>query len=401
MKPAEVVRLKMAASLRRERTDGKLARIALDDLDSGTGRLASGYQPDPVEVERCTRFAAGDVLFGKLRPYLAKTWRCQFDGCCSSEVLVFRAREGVLQSEYLGYIVQSEPFISWAIATSEGVKMPRTGWEALGEFRFALPDVAAQRRLVARLDREVGALDEAELELQRLIALLEERERVLITEAFEARAGSWRRTRLKFLLRARLSYGVLKPEWAGPDEEGISLVRVNNIAADGVQRDELARITRRQSLEYRRTVLRVGDLGVSVVGTLGKSFVVNEETAGCNTVRAVARVQPRPEADPHFLQLWTQSAGFAAQADEVTGTGTGQPTLNVGDLGNFELHVPDTPSEMKSFAAALAEDVVRCRAGRRELTLLAERLRERRLALITAAVLGKLDDQAPGAEAAA
>ncbi len=110
-----------------------------------------------------TKFKAGDTLFSNIRTYFKKVWQARFNGCCSNDVLVFRAKNReVLLPNYLHQICRWEKFIELSIRTSKGAKMPRGDKEALASFKFHLPDIAEQRAIAQIL----GSLDD-KIELNR------------------------------------------------------------------------------------------------------------------------------------------------------------------------------------------------------------------------------------------
>ena len=95
------------------------------------------------------RFARGDVLFGKRRAYLKKVAVADFDGICSSDILVFRAIKARILPELLPYYVSSDAFMNHAVSTSAGSLSPRTKWKDLAGFQLALPDMQTQEKMVA------------------------------------------------------------------------------------------------------------------------------------------------------------------------------------------------------------------------------------------------------------
>lgn len=100
--------------------------IELENIESMTGRIIGG---EPVSEESALRskFMGGDTLFGKLRPYLRKFATPQFDGVCSTEIWVLRAKKARLSSSLLPFIVQTQEF-SAAATIQSGSKMPRADW---------------------------------------------------------------------------------------------------------------------------------------------------------------------------------------------------------------------------------------------------------------------------------
>src|SRR6266478_2775181 len=122
-------RLKDVVSLRNEKTSEASADedyLELEDLESGTGRILS--RRNTLEVESAvTLFKKGDVLFGKLRPYLEKYWQAEFDGKCTGEILAFQPER--IASRFLFYCIGARWFIDRCRALAYGGKMPRVSWE--------------------------------------------------------------------------------------------------------------------------------------------------------------------------------------------------------------------------------------------------------------------------------
>ena len=92
-------------------------------------------------------FRAGQVLFGKRRAYQRKVSLPDFDGICSGDILVFRPKNEELLPEFLPYLVQSDGFFDHALGTSAGSLSPRTKWQELAKYEFALPPMAEQHRI--------------------------------------------------------------------------------------------------------------------------------------------------------------------------------------------------------------------------------------------------------------
>ena len=82
-------------------------------------------------------FLAGDILVSNIRPYFKKIWFAEFDGGCSNDVLVFRAKDGV-SKQFLYYVLADDTFFDYSMATSKGTKMPRGDKTAI--MKYAVPD---------------------------------------------------------------------------------------------------------------------------------------------------------------------------------------------------------------------------------------------------------------------
>jgi type I restriction enzyme S subunit len=94
------------------------------------------------------RFSKGDILFGKRRAYLKKVAIADFEGICSGDILVLRAKGKNMLKELLPFYVSAEPFINHAVSTSAGSLSPRTKWKDLSLFEFSIPDLKAQGKIL-------------------------------------------------------------------------------------------------------------------------------------------------------------------------------------------------------------------------------------------------------------
>jgi type I restriction enzyme, S subunit len=155
-------RFKDVATLRSERTDDASEvedYLELEDLDSGSGRILNRRNTMTV-VSDVTVFKTGDVLFGKLRPYLEKYYVAEFDGKCTGEILAFKPER--ITNRFLFYCLASTWFIERCNLLAYGAKMPRVNWPTqLAQFNLPLPPLPEQHRIAAYLDASCAAIDAA------------------------------------------------------------------------------------------------------------------------------------------------------------------------------------------------------------------------------------------------
>ena len=134
--------------------------VELDHIGQGSGRLL-GCSTAYLSTSSKYRFNVGDVLFGRLRPYLRKFWLADRVGLCTTEIwpLVIDPRHAV--SGFLHALVQSDRLIE-AACISYGTHMPRADWNVMRNLDICLPPVREQRAIVSILsdmDAEVAALE--------------------------------------------------------------------------------------------------------------------------------------------------------------------------------------------------------------------------------------------------
>ncbi|WP_300742508.1 restriction endonuclease subunit S [uncultured Brachyspira sp.] len=117
--------------------------IELEHIESDTGIL-KGYINSNDQLSIKNIFENGDILYGKLRPYLRKFHNAKFNGVCSSEIWVLKGKKVI--NEFLYYFIQSYKFDHIA-NISCGTKMPRADWSYMSEINFIIPPLEEQKRI--------------------------------------------------------------------------------------------------------------------------------------------------------------------------------------------------------------------------------------------------------------
>lgn len=126
--------------------------VGLENIESenfqlqGFGLVANG-------TTFTKRFAKEDVLFGKRRAYLKKVAVADFDGICSGDILVIRAKAKKMLQGLLPYYISAEAFINHAVSTSAGSLSPRTKWKDLETFEVSIPDLKTQEKILEVLNQ--------------------------------------------------------------------------------------------------------------------------------------------------------------------------------------------------------------------------------------------------------
>ena len=115
--------------------------VALEHVESWTGK-ARPQSDSSLFSGQVKRFRKGDVLFGKLRPYLAKVTRINKDGVCAGEFFVLRPSDNAVSSAYLEHQLRAKHTIDVINGSTFGAKMPRADWQFCGNLPFPLPPPA-------------------------------------------------------------------------------------------------------------------------------------------------------------------------------------------------------------------------------------------------------------------
>ncbi|XKZ88278.1 hypothetical protein ABFU51_16020 [Xanthomonas campestris pv. raphani] len=133
--------------------------LDLEDIEKDTSKLLQkACLKERNSLSDKNIFTKGDVLYGKLRPYLNKVLVADEDGFCTTEILPFRCY-GPFVAHYFMGALKSPYFLSYVNARSYGMKMPRLGTEDGRQAFFPLPPLAEQHRIVAKVDELMALCD--------------------------------------------------------------------------------------------------------------------------------------------------------------------------------------------------------------------------------------------------
>lgn len=355
-------------------------QVSLEDIVPGAGTLVSGslsrYSADGTPFEK------GDVLFGKLRPYLAKFWLADREGVAGGDIHVYRPRKGV-DPRYLAYIVGSRNFLRFAVAASKGVKMPRVEWMDIRQYGVNGYDERTQRRIADYLDRETGEIDAMLSKLDVLAETLNSR-RASVVE-WETVARSEKLTRLKFC--ADVSLGKTFQGARKSDRDILlNYVRAASIQSNGLELDD-QRMWMTQE-EQRKYDLRKGDILIVEGGAgFGRSVHLTQDMPGWGFQNHVIRVRPDQCHDGRFLNYCVKGH-YSSGLIGILVDGATIPGLSSDKAKN--LPIPDMSLEEQQGIADHLDDLTgRIDAMLAKIDELKVLLVERRSALIADVVTGR------------
>ena len=363
--------------------------IGLESVESWSGRLIE-ESLEPADSEGA-EFEQGDILFGKLRPYLAKVWVADRPGTYIGDFIRLRPFRDC-DPEFLGYVLRSREVIEAASAESLGTKMPRTEWERLRQLQVPAPPLEVQHQVVDYLDRETAEIDAFIADLDDYSTLLSHRLDAERDRIFLALLDSSNPVPLKRWLKIPLSYGATAAaNHFDPGE--VRYLRITDFGAEGDLRPEVA-----TSLPYEAAagyMTAPGDILLARSGaTVGKAFMVPDSLPeACFAGYLVrARCQNRVEASFvwHALQTTKYKDWIAANATVAT-----IQNVSAQKFGTYRIPRPSLAkqSEVIEELDRVQKNIDASQALSAEARTLAV---ERRAALISAAVTGQIDVTAQG-----
>jgi type I restriction enzyme S subunit len=181
----QVARIKRAAFLRNERRNDAPSGqvyIGLEDVESCTGKYSpTAGSSRQSEESTVGTFRDGDILYGKLRPYLRKAIVAGDAGICTTEFLVLQPKT-VLSNWLHKWLLTTE--VTQQIESGcDGAKMPRADWEHVGSIHIPVPLLEEQRLIISALEKSISRIDLLCEKTQHSIGLLKERRYALVTAA--------------------------------------------------------------------------------------------------------------------------------------------------------------------------------------------------------------------------
>ncbi|HDZ5095286.1 TPA: restriction endonuclease subunit S [Campylobacter jejuni] len=175
----KILKLKHIASLRNQKSNNIDFRIGLENIESKTGKFIPSSEI--VFEEDGIGFEKGDILFGKLRPYLAKVFLTDRDGICVSEFLVLKIKSE--SNKFIKFLMLSSLFIDIVDSSTYGTKMPRANWEFIGNLKIPLPPLKEQEQIANFLDEKCEKIDLLIEKTKKQIELIKEYKTTLINQA--------------------------------------------------------------------------------------------------------------------------------------------------------------------------------------------------------------------------
>jgi type I restriction enzyme S subunit len=170
--------------------------LELEDIEKDSSRLLERLSfAERKSKSTKNVFNTGDVLYGKLRPYLNKILIADRQGFCSTEIIPLPPGEA-LEAGYLFYWLKSPEFLAYTSEVSHGINMPRLGTEAGRNAPFVLAPLNEQHRIAAKLDNTIAAVEACRQRLDGVAAILKRfRQAVLVAATSGELTREWREER--------------------------------------------------------------------------------------------------------------------------------------------------------------------------------------------------------------
>lgn len=250
--------------------------IGLEHLEKDKG-IVGFSSADKVKSTK-NAFQEGQILYGRLRPYLNKHDIASFSGVCSTDILVFEA--SVLVANVLVDKFFNLPFfIEYVVANSKGINLPRVSEETVLNTTFPLPPLLEQQRIVERIEELFAKLDEAKERLQEVADSFAVRKAAILHKAFTGELTkqwrrengvsdeSWEEKKLNEICIARAGYAFNSKEFGS---KGYQIIRMGNLYGGQLLLDRSPVFIDEQILDEKiieKSIIQKGDILITLTGT--------------------------------------------------------------------------------------------------------------------------------------
>lgn len=379
-----------------------LPYIGMENVEAHTMRLL-GTVPAKEMKSTADTFSAGDVLYGRLRPYLNKVYLPDFDGLCSTEFIVFR-KVPHLYSKYLQYFLNSWEFVQFSNSLNAGDR-PRVKFEQFADYSFPVPPLPEQERIVAKIEELFTQLEAGTSALERVQAGLRRYKASVLKAAVEGKLlndevrmqndgelpEGWRVVKMEEI--AETIGGATK----GRKLEGKATITLPYLRVANVQRGRLdlelikkIEILKSEIEKYR---LLDGDVVLTEGGDwdkLGRSAIWRDQIPNCIHQNHIFRARVKSsDALPEWLMYYTNSEPGQDYFKESSKQTTNLASINLTQLRACPIPLPPLEEQRRIVA-----EVERRMSVAREVESVVEKALARsarlRQAVLKSAFEGKL-----------
>ena len=324
--------------------------LELEDIEKDNSRLLQRITFAQRQSKSTkSRFQAGDVLYGKLRPYLNKVLIADRAGYCTTEIVPIKTGTH-LDNRYLFYWLKHPAFLSYVEEKSHGLNMPRLGTDTAKAAPFVLAPRNEQTRIANQLDKLLARVQACNERIDAIPALLKRfRQTVLdaattgaLTEDWQiASPANWRPVQLADVA-SDFSYGsAAKSSKIG----AIPVLRMGNIQSGRLDWSDLVYTSDPHEIEKYK--LTKGDVLFNRTNSpelVGKTAVYQGERDAIYAGYLI-RVRCSPALLPEYLNYCLGSKAGRAYCWSVKSDGVSQSNINAKKLAAFRFSLPSVEEQ--------------------------------------------------------
>lgn len=295
-------------------------------------------------------FYPGQVLYGKLRPYLNKHDIASFYGVCSTDILVFEC-SNIINNKFLNYALNLNYFISYAVENSKGINLPRVSEKIILDAYFPLPPLEVQQRIVERIETLFAKLDEAREKAESALESFERRKAAILHKAFTGElTRTWRKiqqvshaaweNKTFGTLVANSRLGLVRSKAEQGCQFKYKYLKMNNITSEGIISIKEITNVNASKQEVEQYELKYGDFIFNTRNSfelVGKSAVFNYYENNILYNNNIMRVNFIQNTNPFYINYFLYSPKGKFQLKKIKKNTTNVAAIYAKDLNLIKI----------------------------------------------------------------
>ncbi|WP_021026774.1 restriction endonuclease subunit S [Comamonas sp. B-9] len=357
-----------------------------------------------------------NLVMNKMKAWQGSIAISEYEGIVSPAYFVYEPNAEMFDlaiPKYIHYLLRHPIYVAQYLRQSKGIRVNQ--WDLdpdeFKKIELLLPAKEEQKKIINFLDHETAKIDALIEKQQRLIELLKEKRQAVISHAVtkglnpNARMkdsgvewlgevpAHWVVSKVKHFATMQGGYAFNSELFK---EDGVQILRIGNVYLNELSLERQPVFVDEYFLKtHRNFVVGPGDLLMSLTGTLGKTdygFAVRVDKAGPFMLnQRVAKITPKEsKISVSYLLYSVRSESYLKQLHSLP-SGTKQANLSNEDVLNISIAVPSSIEEQNIISIYIAEQLSKYNSIIANSLSAIELLQERRTALISAAVTGKID----------
>lgn len=329
-----------------------LKYVGMEHIESGTGIVVGGL--NSTEIKSNTfKFYRGDVLYGRLRPYLKKVFVAEHEGCCSTEIFPIKT---TLNPYFLKYWFLSEEVTIKINKTCGGCRMPRANMNEVLTFYISFPPLEEQQRIVSILDASFEKIDalkkNAEENLKNAKAFYDK----LLIEKFSHKEG-WIKSTLQDECFKITDGTHQTPKYF---ESGHIFLSSGNVTNRKIDWDNIKFIDEQQHQEMQKRVSpKINDILLAKNGTTGVAAFVDRDV-DFDIYVSLALLRTLGRITPQYMYYFVNSPIAKSQFNKRL-KGAGVPNLHLTEIRQVEISYPKDIEKQNEIVKTIENIDEKCR----------------------------------------
>lgn len=338
-----------------------------------------------------------DLVMNKMKAWQGSIAISEYEGIVSPAYFVYQPNKTLFElahPKYVHYLLRNPIYVTQYLSRSKGIRVNQ--WDLdHDEFRnieLLLPGKIEQEKIYSFLDHETAKIDNLIKKQQQMIKLLKEKRQAVISNVVNIRSNE-RKTKLKNLVNMQTGYPFPSAKFKFSSDNSIALLRGVNVGVDSIKWDDVVYWDVSALDRLNEYLLVAGDIVFGMdrpwISSGTRVSEIKEQDLPCLLLQRVARIRSNIKSYQPFIKLCLSSNEFREYA-EIDLTGVSVPHISPEQISNF--YVKDIPFDQQvNLTKNALKKIEKIKIIQEMSEQTIQILQERRAALISAAVTGKID----------